>query len=77
MKKQLEVTLSQAQVAEPYRLSVDVGIVGRAGELPAVKTVALSARQGTFTFPLETAPAAVVLDPNTTLLMNAGAFVKR
>jgi len=76
-RKQLEVTLSQAQAAEPYRVSVDVGILARAGELPAVRTVALAARHGTFTFPLDAAPVSVVLDPNTALLMDAGAFVRR
>ena len=42
-----------------------------------VKTIALPGKQGTFTFPLEAAPLSVVLDPNTTLLMDAGAFVRR
>jgi aminopeptidase N len=77
VKKQVEVSISQAQPAEPYRVNVDVGIVPRAGELPTVKTIALAARQGTFTFPLEAAPASVTLDPNTTLLMDAGPFLKR
>ena len=77
MRKQLEVTLSQTQAAEPYRVSLDVGIFTRPGELPAVKTVVMAARQGTFTFPLDAAPASVTLDPNTALLMDAGAFVKR
>ena len=36
VKKQVEVTLSQAQAAEPYRVNVDVGIVAKAGELPTV-----------------------------------------
>src|SRR4029077_204710 len=31
-KKQVEVTLMQAQAAEPYRLNVDVGLVAKAGE---------------------------------------------
>jgi len=77
MKKQVEVTLSQGQSAEPYRLNVDLGIVARAGELPDVKTIALAERQRTFTFPLEAAPVSLVLDPNTTLLMDAGPFVRR
>jgi aminopeptidase N len=76
-KKQVEVTLSQGQTAEPYRVNVEVGIVARAGELPNVKSIALAVRQGTFTFPLEAAPASLVLDPNTTLLMEAGPFLKR
>ena len=76
-KKQVEVTLSQGQSAEPYRVNVEVGIVARAGELPDVKSIALAARQNTFTFPLEAAPTSLVLDPNTTLLMEAGPFLKR
>ena len=77
MKKQVEVTLGQGQPSEPYRVNVDVGIVAKAGELPTVNTIALAGRQGIFTFPLEAAPVSVVIDPNTTLLMEAGAFVKR
>jgi aminopeptidase N len=77
VKKQVEVTLNQGQPAEPYRVNVDVGIVAKEGEVPAVTTIALAARRGTFTFPLEAAPTSVVLDPNTTLLMDAGPFLKR
>jgi aminopeptidase N len=77
VKKHVEVTLNQGQPAEPYRVKVEVGIVAREGELPAVKTIELAARHGTFTFPLEAAPTFVVLDPNTTLLMDAGPFLKR
>jgi len=42
-----------------------------------VKTIALTAKQGAFTLPLEAAPLSVSLDPNTTLLMDAGALIKR
>jgi hypothetical protein len=73
----VEVTVTQSQTAAPFTVKVDVGIVGKAGDLPRVQTIALSARQGVFTFPLDTAPVAVTLDPNTTLLMEAGPFVKR
>jgi aminopeptidase N len=77
MKKAVEVTVTQSQTAAPFTVKVDVGIVGKAGDLPRVQTIALSARQGVFTFPLDTAPVTVTLDPNTTLLMDAGPFVKR
>ena len=77
VRKHVEVTLSQGQSAEPYRVNVDVGIVAKPGELPTVTTIALAARQGTFTFPLAAAPASLVLDPNTTLLMDAGPFLGR
>jgi aminopeptidase N len=78
-RKELALDLHQTQTSEPYRVNIDVGVVLRAGELPAIKTLAIAHPflQGTFTFPLETAPVSVVLDPNTTLLMDAGAFVKR
>jgi aminopeptidase N len=76
-KKQVEVTLIQAQAVEPYRVNVDVGLIAKAGHLPVVQTIALPGKQGTFTFPLEAAPLSVVLDPNTTLLMDAGPFVRR
>ena len=33
-RKQVEVTLSQAQAGEPFRVNVDVGIVATAGALP-------------------------------------------
>jgi len=77
--KELVLLLSQTQSSEPYRVNIDVGVVLKAGELPVIKTLAITApfRQGTFTFPLEAAPISVVLDPNTTLLMDAGPFIKR
>ena len=77
--KELVLLLSQTQSSEPYRVNIDVGVVLKAGELPVIKTLAIAApfRQGTFTFPLEAAPISVVLDPNTTLLMDAGPFIKR
>lgn len=73
-RKIVEVTVTQSQAAAPFRIRLDVGIVARAGDLPNVETIEVSARQGVHTFPMEIAPAAVVLDPNTTLLFEAGAF---
>jgi aminopeptidase N len=76
-KKAVEVTVTQSQPAAPYRVTVDVGIVAKTGALPRVEKVELTARTGTYTFPSETVPVAVSLDPNTTLLMEAGPFVRR
>jgi aminopeptidase N len=77
VKKIVEVTVSQSQPAAPFTAKLEIGIVGKAGDLPKVETVVMAARQGVFTFPRDVAPASVVLDPNTTLLMDAGAFVRR
>lgn len=75
--KAVEVTVAQSQTAAPFRVTVEVGIVAKAGGLPRVEKIELSGRQATKTFALDAAPAAVLLDPNTTLLMEAGRFVKR
>jgi len=78
-RKELVLLLSQTQTSEPYRVNIDVGVVLKAGELPVIKTLAIVApfKQGTFTFPLEAAPVSVVLDPNTTLLMDSTPLIKR
>jgi aminopeptidase N len=73
----VEVTLTQSQPTPAFRVKLDVGIVNKPGDLPRVQTIDMTAKQGTFTFPLDAAPAAVGLDPATTVLMEAGAFVRR
>jgi aminopeptidase N len=76
-KKAVEVTVTQSQTAAPFRIKVDVGILAKPGDLPRVETIELSGRQAVRTFTVDREPAAVTLDPNTTLLMEAGSFVKR
>jgi aminopeptidase N len=76
-KKSVEVTITQSQAAAPYRLKVDVGIITKPGDLPRVETIELSGRQAVHHIALDAAPADVVLDPRTALLMDAGAFVRR
>jgi aminopeptidase N len=77
VKKVVEVIVTQSQTAQPFRVKVGVGIVGKQGDLPRVETVELTGRQVTRTFPLDAAPASVTLDPQTTLLMEAGPFSRR
>lgn len=77
VKKVVEVTVTQSQTAAPFRVKVGVGIVGKTGDLPHVETMELTGRQATRTFPLDTAPVSVELDPQTTLLMEAGPFTRR
>ncbi|HEU4793529.1 MAG TPA: hypothetical protein VFS96_07710, partial [Nitrolancea sp.] len=76
-RRLVEITLTQSQAAPAFRVKLDVGIVNQPGELPRVQTIDMTAKLGTFTFPADAAPAAVVLDPNTTVLMEAGAFVRK
>jgi aminopeptidase N len=76
-KRSIEVTVTQSQPAPAFKVALDVGIIGKTGELPKVSRIEFAAKQGVFSFPADATPAAVVLDPNTTLLMEAGAFAKR
>lgn len=76
-KRMVEVTLTQSQSSAPFRLKLGLGIVDTFGRPPKVETVELGERQGVYTFAAASAPADVVLDPNTTLLMEAGSFMRR
>jgi aminopeptidase N len=73
-KKVVEVSVSQSQAAAAFHVTLDIGIVANANDVPRVQTIEMKTRQGTFTFPAAAEPAALVLDPNTTLLMEAGPF---
>ena len=77
VKKAVEVTVTQSQPAPAYHVKLDVGIVTKAGDLPQIQTIDMTGKQGVYTFPADAAPASVVLDPNTTLLLDAGPFVRR
>ena len=77
VKKVVEVTVTQSQASAAYHVKLDVGITAHAGELPKVQTIDMTGKQGIYTFPADAPPAAVLLDPNTTLLMDAGPFVRR
>ena len=76
-RKQVEVTLSQTQPGDPYRISVDLGTVATAGAVPVINTVAMTGRQTTMVFDASIEPVSVSLDPLTWLLFDAGTFAKR
>lgn len=76
-RKAIEVTVSQTQAAEPFRVAVDVGVRKAAAERPEVKRIELTGRTATKMIAVEGEPAAVTIDPDTWLLMEAGAFVKK
>ena len=75
-RKMVDVTVSQTQAADPYRLTVEVGVAGTAGASPRVDRVELTGRQATVSVPAETEPAAVTLDPGTWMLMDAGPLTR-
>ena len=75
-RKAVEVTLTQSQTAEPYRLVVDIGIVGNAGALPRIERLELNDRSAIGTFNVDHEPVDVTIDPQTWLLMEA-SFTKR
>jgi len=67
----LVVELNQTQGGEPFELDVEVGILTKAGEQPLLKTFRMSQSSQAFSIPLQAAPAAVQLDPRSSLLMEA------
>ncbi len=74
--KQVVVTVRQTQPAEPYRLSLGVGLVQVAGAPPRVQPMAITGRETTATFPADVEPASVVLDPGVWVLAEFGAFIR-
>jgi aminopeptidase N len=76
-RKMVDVTLIQSQPAEPYKLTVEIGIVSAAGAQPRVTRAELARRQATLSVAAESEPAAVVLDPETKLLMEAAPFSRQ
>lgn len=74
--REVVVTVRQTQAADPYRLSLGVGLVPAAGGLPAVRQMAIADRETTMRFPAATEPAAVLLDPAVSTLASFGAFAK-
>lgn len=73
--RQVEVTLTQAQTAEAFRLTVDIGITA-AGTPPSIQRVEMTAKRATMRFDAATEPAAVVIDPGTWTLIEMGPFNK-
>jgi aminopeptidase N len=74
--KRVEVTLTQSQAVDAFRLNVDIGIVATPGAMPRVERMVMTDRQARMSFPTESEPADVTIDPGTWLLMGAGAFVQ-
>lgn len=70
------VTVRQTQAADPFRLSLGIGVVAAAGGLPSVRQMAIDGRETTLRIPVAGEPATVVLDPEVTALADLGAFAR-
>ena len=69
--KKIEIDLSQTQPGEAWRLPIEVGIAP-----DRIEKIEMTAKHQRFEIPSAAEPAAVTLDPNTWLLMDA-RFAKR
>ena len=67
--KKVEISLAQTQAGEAYRLPLEVGVT--VGAQSKVEKVEFSTKQQRFEIAVEAEPSAVVLDPNTWVLMDA------
>ncbi len=74
--KQVLVTLSQGQAGEPFRLPVEIGLQASPQAPARAFKVELLARSASYRLTAEQEPAAVLLDPGTWLLMEAGSFTR-
>ena len=74
--REVVVTVRQTQAADPFRLSLGVGVMASEGALPTVHQMAIDGRETTMRIAAATEPAAVVLDSEVSTLADFGAFVK-
>jgi aminopeptidase N len=66
-KKELKITLDQTQ-PNTFSFPLEVEIVSNGNQNLELKKVTMNTKQSVFTFPLDTRPASVILDPRTALL---------
>jgi aminopeptidase N len=69
--KAIDVTLTQTQAGEPYRLPLEIGIALPDATPMKVEQVEFRRQQQTFRIATAAPPTNVVLDPNTWVLMKA------
>ena len=73
----VELELEQTQPGEPFRLTVDIGLSAAGEPRERIHRVELTDRRGTFTVPCDAEPAAIVIDPNTWVLMEEPELRKK
>ena len=73
--RKIVIDLAQTQPGDPYRLPLEIGIVGdSAGTLPTIEKVEMTTMKQHFEIAADKAPKDVVLDPNTWVLMDPPKF---
>jgi aminopeptidase N len=75
--KQIVVELKQTHAGDPYRLPLDIGVSVSTTTASRVERVELTGRDGRFTIGVSGEPSAVVLDPNTWVLMEPPQFARK
>jgi aminopeptidase N len=75
-KGTLRLDVEQTQSGRPFRMPIEVGVEVDGEQDLLVEQIEIRDRRETFTFPLETEPRAVVLDPRTLVLMDADTRVE-
>jgi aminopeptidase N len=71
--RRVEVTIAQTQAGDVFRLPLEFGVTVN-GAPPRLERVEMAERRATFTFPSDTVPHAVTLDPGTWLLIDRSSF---
>jgi aminopeptidase N len=74
--KRIEIDLAQTQPGDPYRLPIEVGIVGAGTPQASFETIEFTGKHQKFEITADQEPSQVMLDPNTWVLMDA-KFTKR
>jgi aminopeptidase N len=69
--KQVVVTLDQTQTSGLYRMPIEVWIAKNVQAGPTIQVAHLTDQHQVFTFPSDTEPASVLLDPNAWVMMQA------
>jgi aminopeptidase N len=75
--KAIRIELAQTQPSDAYRVSVEFGVDSSPGQPARVERFEMNGKSGSFTIASDRAPETVTLDPNTWLLADRVAFVKR
>lgn len=74
--KSIGIDLVQTQPGDPYRLTIEVGIVGAGTPQTRIESIEFTGKHQRFEIAADREPSQVVLDPNTWVLMDA-TFTKR
>jgi aminopeptidase N len=69
--RKIEISLTQKQEGDVYRLPMEVGIVAPGRGAARTEKIEMTGKQQDFAIAAETEPSSVELDPNTWMLMEA------